>query len=42
MATAARERTEAEYRKLFEQAGFQLTRVVPTVAPISLIEGRAV
>jgi DNA-binding Lrp family transcriptional regulator len=42
MATAARERTEAEYRKLFEQAGFRLTRVVPTVAPISLIEARAV
>ncbi|WP_193044885.1 methyltransferase [Mycolicibacterium baixiangningiae] len=42
MATAARERTEAEYRKLYEEAGFQLTRVVPTVAPISLIEGRAV
>lgn len=42
MATAARERTEAEYRKLYEQAGFELTRVVPTVAPISLIEGRAV
>lgn len=42
MATAARERSEAEYRKLFEQAGFRLTRVVPTVAPISLIEGEAV
>jgi hypothetical protein len=42
MATAARERTEAEYRKLFADAGFRLTRVVPTVAPISLIEGKAV
>ncbi|MBB2769681.1 MULTISPECIES: methyltransferase [Mycolicibacterium] len=42
MATAARERTEAEYRKLYQQAGFRLTRVVPTVAPISLIEGKAV
>ncbi|MGE2712990.1 methyltransferase [Mycolicibacterium litorale] len=42
MATAARERTEAEYRKLFEQAGFRLSRVVPTVAPISLVAGEAV
>lgn len=42
MATGARERTEAEYRNLFEQAGFRLSRVVPTVAPISLIEGTAV
>lgn len=42
MATAARERTEDEYRRLYEQAGFRLTRVVPTVAPISLIEGVAV
>ncbi|KUI37414.1 hydroxyneurosporene methyltransferase [Mycobacterium sp. IS-1496] len=42
MATAARERTEAEYRKLYRDAGFRLTRVVPTVGPISLIEGTAV
>ena len=39
---AARERTAAEYRKLYEQAGFQLTRVVPTAGPISLVEGKAV
>jgi hypothetical protein len=38
----ARERTADEYRKLYEQAGFQMTRVVPTAAPISLVEGRAV
>lgn len=37
----ARERTADEYRKLYEQAGFQMTRVVPTAAPISLVEGRA-
>jgi hypothetical protein len=36
------ERTADEYRKLYEQAGFQMTRVVPTAAPISLVEGRAV
>ena len=38
----ARERTAGEYRKLYEQAGFQMTRVVPTAGPISLVEGRAV
>jgi hypothetical protein len=39
---AARERTADEYRKLYQQAGFQMTRVVPTAGPISLIEGKAV
>ena len=38
----ARERTAEEYRKLYEQAGFQMMRVVPTAAPISLVEGKAV
>ncbi|MDV3128625.1 acetylserotonin O-methyltransferase [Mycobacterium sp. 21AC1] len=39
---AARERSEAQYRKLYEQAGFQLTAVVPTASPFSLVVGRAV
>ncbi|WP_066900617.1 methyltransferase [Mycolicibacterium houstonense] len=39
---AARERTEDEYRKLYEQSGFQLTKVVPTASPFSLVEGVAV
>jgi hypothetical protein len=39
---AARERTADEYRKLYEQAGFQMTRIVPTAGPISLVEGKAV
>jgi hypothetical protein len=39
---AARERTADEYRKLYEQAGFELTRVVATAGPISLVEGKAV
>ncbi|WP_105348423.1 methyltransferase [Mycobacterium sp. ITM-2016-00318] len=39
---AARERTADEYRNLHEQASFQMTRVVPTAGPISLVEGRAV
>jgi hypothetical protein len=35
-----RERTEAEYRRLFAAHGFRLTRVVPTAADVSVIEGR--
>ncbi len=34
-----RERTEGEYRALFETAGLSLVRVIPTPLPISLIEG---
>lgn len=34
------ERTEAEYRKLFEKAGFELTRIVPTSTEVSILEGR--
>jgi hypothetical protein len=33
------ERTEQEYRTLYEAAGFQLTRVVPTTTEVSVIEG---
>jgi len=33
------ERTEDEYRQLFEAAGFQLTRIVPTKTWVSVIEG---
>jgi hypothetical protein len=33
-----RERTEAEYRTLLAQAGFKLTRVVPTETPVSVVE----
>ena len=33
------ERTEAEYRSLFGNAGFRLTRIVPTQADVSVIEG---
>jgi hypothetical protein len=35
-----KERTEAEYRKLFEGAGFRLTRIVPTKAEVSVVEGK--
>ena len=37
--TGGRERTEAEYRALFEAAGFQLTQIIPTASEMSVIEG---
>ena len=33
-----RERTEEEFRRLFAFSGFELTRVVPTKSPLSVIE----
>ena len=33
------ERTEDEHRKLLQASGFELTRLVPTTSPLSLIEG---
>ncbi|MEV8588176.1 methyltransferase [Streptomyces sp. NPDC051180] len=38
----AQDRTLAEYTELFAKAGFQVTRAVPTSAPISVIEAIAV
>jgi hypothetical protein len=38
----ARERTAAEYGRLFDQAGFRLNRVVDTVGPISIVESIAI
>ena len=35
-----RERTATEYRYLLEQAGFEMTRVVPTAGPFSLVEAK--
>ena len=35
-----RERTEAQYRALFEAGGFKLTRLVPTESENSVIEGQ--
>jgi ubiquinone/menaquinone biosynthesis C-methylase UbiE len=40
--TGGRERTEEEFRQLYEAAGFRLTRVVPTESPFSVIEGMRV
>jgi hypothetical protein len=35
-----RERTADEFRALFDASGFELTRIVPTSAPLSVVEGR--
>jgi O-methyltransferase domain/Dimerisation domain len=35
-----RERTAHEYRHLLAQAGFEMTRVVPTAGPFSLVEAK--
>ena len=35
-----KERTKDEFQKLYEASGFQLTRIVPTKAEVSVIEGR--
>ncbi len=37
-----RERTAAEYRRLFDEAGFEMTGVIDTASRFSIIEGRAV
>jgi hypothetical protein len=39
MVIGGQERTEAEFRALFAQAGFALTRVIPTQSPFNVIEG---
>jgi O-methyltransferase/methyltransferase family protein len=35
-----RERSEKEFRDLFARAGFELTGIIPTKSPLSVIEGR--
>lgn len=42
IAQASRERTAAEYVALLNRSGYQLSRVIPTASPISLIEAKAV
>jgi hypothetical protein len=41
MLGRGRHRTEAEYRTLFDAAGFKLTQIIPTQSPtqFSIIEG---
>lgn len=42
LMVSGRERTRSEYEQLLRQAGFQLTRVIPTVSPLSVVEAVAV
>ena len=42
LTPGGRERTEAEFRVILSDAGFATTRVVPTTAPVSVIEARPV
>ena len=35
-----RERTESEFRELFNNAGFKLTKIVPTQLPLYILEGK--
>jgi SAM-dependent methyltransferase len=39
VATGGRQRSEAEFRALYAAAGFELTRIIPTLAGVSVIEG---
>jgi hypothetical protein len=39
VATGGRQRSEAEFRALYDAAGFTLTRLVPTPARVAVIEG---
>lgn len=38
MQVTGKERTAEQYAELLDQAGFRQMRVIPTVAPISVIE----
>ena len=40
VCTGGRQRSEREFRELYEAAGFRLTRIVPTPANVCVIEGR--
>jgi hypothetical protein len=39
VCTGGLQRSEAEFRDLYEKSGFRLTRIVPTPARVALIEG---
>jgi hypothetical protein len=42
MMPGGKERTAQEFEKLFAQAGFELTSILPTKSPLSVIEARVV
>ena len=39
VSTGGRQRSEAEFRSLYADAGLRLTRIVPTPARVCVIEG---
>ncbi len=39
VCTGGRQRSEAEFRQLYAAAGFRLTRIIPTLSAVSVIEG---
>lgn len=41
LMTGGRERTEEEFRALFAAAGFELTRIIRTNSPLSIVEAEA-
>jgi hypothetical protein len=42
MYASARERSAGEYGQLLNRAGFQMTRVVETASPFSIVEATAI
>ena len=40
MLIGGKERSGEEFQSLFQAAGFELTRIVPTPSPVSVVEGR--
>jgi hypothetical protein len=42
MMSTGRERTAAEFRDVFERAGFALEQIVPTPSPLSILVGKPI
>jgi O-methyltransferase domain/Dimerisation domain len=42
MTPGAKERNAQEYRQLFTESGFEVTRIIPTKSPMSIIEARVI
>jgi hypothetical protein len=40
LCLGGRERSRDEFATLLDAAGFELSRIIPTVAPISILEAR--
>jgi hypothetical protein len=39
VAAGGRERTEKQFREIFEASGWKLSRVIPTATPETIVEG---